>query len=102
MTPAAEVAADVNVAADVDVATDVRQMPAVAMAMTDHAMRTDHAVTAVNSAVAVTGATAGMTDAVRTRVGSRGDESRQAHDERRGEGEEGSTFEHSQRPLGSR
>ena len=38
--------------------------------------------------------TAALTATVRTRIGSRGDESCQADDERRGEGEECSTFEH--------
>jgi hypothetical protein len=50
-------------------------------------------MTVMTAAVAVVTATV-VTAAVRTCIGTGRDESRQAEDKRRGEGEEGSTFEH--------
>ena len=100
VTPATNpVVANVDVAAEVNVPVEAREMPAVTVArMTDDTRMTNHPVTATDDAATTTLA---MTAAIRTRIGSGGDESCQADDERRGEGEECSTFEHCVRPFGS-
>jgi hypothetical protein len=98
MTPATKPV--VVVVADVDAVAEVRDMPAVTVArmtddtrMTNDARMTTHPGTATaDDATAVTMAAGAAT--MRTRIGSGGDESRQADDKRRGEGEECSTFEH--------
>jgi hypothetical protein len=80
------------------VVAKMRQMSAVTVDMTDQARMTDHtgvAAMADNAVVTVTAA------AVRTRIGSSGDERREADDGGRDESEECRTFEHCQRPFGS-
>ena len=102
VTPATNpVVANVDVAAEVNVPVEARDMPAVTVArMTDDTRMATHPVTAADDAATTLAMTAA---AIRTRIGSSGgDERREADDGRGDESEECSTFEHGQRPFGSR